>query len=100
MAGLFRIFLVATAAMVAMVGISRADEGCKIYPTGSVIEWHYDLIGAEACAASCVETEGCQAWSYAPHNFNPKSAPGECRLLPDSGTREEHARDFCGLRAE
>ncbi|WP_323771156.1 PAN domain-containing protein [Antarctobacter sp.] len=74
-----------------------AEDGCKLYPTGSVISYSYDLVGPEACLSHCAQTQGCVAWSYTPHNFNPKTAPGECRLLPDAGTREAHARDFCGV---
>lgn len=77
-------------------GPSVAEDGCKLYPTGSVIEYSYELVGPDACLAFCEQTEGCVAWSYTPHTFNPKTAPGECRLLPDDGTREDHARDFCG----
>ncbi|WP_141135874.1 hypothetical protein [Antarctobacter heliothermus] len=83
-------------ALSALSGPSAAEEGCKLYPIGSVINYSYDLIGPDACLAQCAQTAGCVAWSYTPHNFNPGTAPGECRLLPDKGTREDHSRDYCG----
>lgn len=72
------------------------EKNCKLYPEGGLLKQSYDLIGPEACKAACTETNGCSAWSYTPHNFNPKSAPGECRLMEAVSEEAEDSRGFCG----
>lgn len=78
-----------------------AQEECNFETNGGQIAVSYELIGAEACAASCTDTESCTAWLYTPHNFNPDGAPGECALYAEaSGIRapdETASTQYCGM---
>ena len=80
----------------AFVGAASAEEGWKLVPEGGVLSTSYELIGPGACEASGVETDGRTAWSYLPHNFNPDTAPGQCRLLSAISAEETDSREFCG----
>ena len=89
--------------MLAVLGLSLGwsaagteEVHCKLYPKGGLLAESYDLVGAEACKALCVETDGCTAWSYTPHNFNPKDSPGWCRVMAEAGEQEDDDRDYCG----
>lgn len=79
---------------------AAADEtkaNCKLYPKGGVLKTSYKLIGPAACLAECKKTDGCTAWSYTAHNFRPKKAPGQCRLLKDVAEEKKSRRaDSCG----
>ena len=72
------------------------DTKCNLFSANSALAIDYNQIGTEACTALCKGTEGCIAWVYTPHNFNPKKAPGECRLLPDIRSEEASNGKFCG----
>lgn len=95
-----RIASIAVAAMLLLPGAAAADEvkaNCKLYPKGGVIKTSYKLIGPANCLAECKKTDGCSAWSYTAHNFRPKKAPGECRLLKEVGEEKKSRRaDSCG----
>ena len=85
------------AGLVLAGGAAAAEEAhCKLYPKVDLLLSSYDLVGAGACKAACVETEGCTGWSYTPHTFNPKTGPGHCRLMAEVGEQVENDRDFCG----
>lgn len=76
---------------------ANAEEAhCKYYPKVDLLLDSYELIGPENCRAACTETEGCTAWSYTPHTFNPTGAPGRCRLMDDISEEVEDNRDYCG----
>lgn len=76
---------------------SAADEQhCKLLPKAGLVAQSYEIVGAAACKAACSETEGCTAWSYTPHNFNPKSGPGWCRMLDEVAEEIADERDYCG----
>lgn len=91
-------FLIVFAALaISFAGPAAAEEKqCKLYPKAGLLANSYDLVGAEACKSACQETDGCHGWSYTPHNFNPKTAPGQCRLMAEIGEEVEDQRDFCG----
>ncbi|WP_170134905.1 hypothetical protein [Acuticoccus kandeliae] len=72
------------------------EQHCKLYPNGGLLSQSYELVGEAACKASCSQTNGCTAWSYTPHNFNPKNGPGECRLMAEVAEEVADARDYCG----
>lgn len=89
--------LFATVALAALSGGATAEEQhCKLIPKWDLVLDSYDIVGAEACKAACVETEGCTAWSYAPNTFRPKDGPGWCRGMEEVGEQEENDRDYCG----
>ena len=80
-----------------MVAPATAEEQhCKLLPKAGLVAHSYEIIGAQACKAACVETESCTAWSYTPHNFNPKTGPGWCRMLDEVAEEIADDRDFCG----
>lgn len=93
-------FLFAATAISAIIALNSqaiaAENHCKLYPEGGLVGQSYELVGAEACKEACTEADGCTAWSYTPHNFNPKNAPGECRMMSAVAEEVEDARDFCG----
>lgn len=91
--------LISTAATALFILVSQAsaqEKHCKLWPEGGLLAHTYELVGPEACKIACTETDGCTAWSYQPHNFNPKSSPGECRLMAAVSEEEENPKDFCG----
>lgn len=84
-------------ALVVLASQAAAEEAhCKLLPEGGLVGHSYELVGAEACKEACTETDGCKAWSYTPHNFNPKNGPGECRMMSAVLEEVEDKRDFCG----
>ena len=88
--------LVAAAIAALPIG-TYADEAkkCNLLSVNSATV-NYEQVGSDACIALCKSTDGCVAWTYQPHNFNPKTAPGECRLLPDVREEEASTAKFCG----
>ena len=78
-------------------GFAGADEfkKCMLLSAGST-PTNYEQIGPKACMEFCKSSDNCVAWTYQPHNFNPKNAPGACRLLPDVSKEEESAKTYCG----
>lgn len=72
------------------------ERHCRFYPKAGLIASAYDLVGAEACKAACVATQGCAAWSYTPHNFRPDTGPGWCRLMAAVDEEVDDDRDYCG----
>ncbi|MCB9948345.1 MAG: hypothetical protein H6842_11020 [Rhodospirillaceae bacterium] len=95
-----RIAALAGALGLALASLPADAETCKLYPASEIIDGSYELVGAEACEQWCGETEGCIAWSYTPHTFNPDTGPGHCRLLSDVGEEVEDAREICGYMEE
>lgn len=81
--------------------IATAQEECNFETNSGTLAQSYELIGVEACTDFCSETDGCTAWLYTPHNFNPEGAPGDCRLYAEaSGTREPDETaptQYCGM---
>ncbi|UYV38805.1 PAN domain-containing protein [Rhodobacteraceae bacterium D3-12] len=71
-------------------------QHCKLVPKGGLIADSYEIVGDEACKQACEETQGCTAWSYTPHNFNPKTGPGWCRMLGEVAGEIDDKRDYCG----
>ncbi len=88
-----------TAILLAISAASQAtaqEKNCKFYPEGGLLKRSYELIGPEACKDACTQTDGCKAWSYTPHTFNPTSAPGDCRMMEAVSEEAENDEDFCG----
>lgn len=82
---------------VSLPATSQEYQNCSMYPGGSASATsNYEQVGPAACAQLCAATEGCTGWGYTPHNFNPDSAPGECRTMPVVGDIEASDRNFCG----
>lgn len=80
-----------------MSGAAGAAEfkKCMLLSAGST-PTNYEQIGPEACMNFCKSSDNCVAWTYQPHNFNPKNAPGGCRLLPDVSAEEASTKTYCG----
>ena len=97
---MFRPAGLALAALLLSTATASAQEikaNCKLYPKGGVLKTSYKLIGPAACQAECSKTSGCAAWSYTAHNFRPKKAPGQCRLLSAVAEEKKAGRaDSCG----
>ena len=87
----------AVTAIVVLISPAGAEEThCKFLPEGGLVGHSYELVGPVACKQACTETDGCTAWSYQPHNFNPKNGPGECRMMSAVLEEVDDTRDFCG----
>lgn len=71
-------------------------ENCQWQNNEGRMAMSYDFVGPAACEAFCTETEGCTAWYYQPHTFNPDSAPGGCGLYGAASDPQPHEREFCG----
>lgn len=94
---IFRTVMIAGAGLAAWAATAGADETkCNLLSANSALAIDYEQVGTEACATLCKGTDGCVGWVYTPHNFNPKKAPGECRLVPDIKTEEASTSKFCG----
>lgn len=91
-----KLFLAIAGAALLAVPASAEETHCKLLPKAGLVAQSYEIIGAEACKAACTETTGCTAWSYTPHNFNPKNGPGWCRMLDEVAEELADDRDFCG----
>lgn len=72
------------AATIAFAQAAVAQEECTFQTNTGRIANSYDLVGVDACIAFCGETDGCTAWMYTPHTFNPDSAPGQCQLYAEA----------------
>ena len=88
---------IAFAALLLPAAAFAQDETCSFETNSGTLSTSYELIGAEACMTSCAETDGCGAWLYTPHNFNPTGAPGECRLYGEASGKVEASNQLCGL---
>jgi len=94
--------LVLAAALLAMPGVLAAEEAekCNFTSNSGTLATSYDQIGTEACTQFCAGTDGCTAWLYTPHNFNPTGAPGECRAYAEVGDKREPdstaSTQYCG----
>ncbi len=94
--------LVTVAFMLAPVPVlaEEAWQACNFETHTGRMAISYELIGQQACVDFCKATEGCTAWLYTPHSFNPATAPGACGIYAEaSGTRPPDAtapNQFCG----
>ena len=88
-------FAIAGAALLVVPALAE-EKHCKLFPKADLVAHSYEIIGAEACKSTCAETRGCTAWSYTPHNFNPKTGPGWCRMLKEVAEEIADDRDYCG----
>lgn len=86
-------------ALVLSVAPAFADEGCK-YDTDTNVISYTSVIGADACATYCAETEGCIAWSFQPHNKSPDKVATTCLAFDKIGERQMTDRHHCGLAKE
>lgn len=86
-----------TAALLALGSPALADDykRCFISPADQV-GFKEDLIGAAPCEAACKETDGCIAWTYRPHSFEPTTMPGQCKLISKVFKEEDSDKFFCG----
>ncbi|MBW4983130.1 PAN domain-containing protein [Mameliella sp. CS4] len=91
------LFMTAAVCLTAVPALAEDYEHCKLLPGSTSAVFNYEQVGPAACEQLCRDTEGCIAWSYTPHNFNPKSAPGECRTLADVSDDEGSDKDYCGF---
>lgn len=89
-------FIAAAGLAVLADPVAAEQSHCKLYPKYGLLMLSYDLVGPEACKTACVETETCTGWSYTPHTFNPKTAPGQCRLMAEVHEEVPDNREFCG----
>lgn len=96
-----RISVVVALVLAALPALAEKDwQACNFETHSGRMTISYDLIGPQACVGFCAQTDGCTAWVYTPHNFNPRTAPGECALYAEaSGTRAPDStapNQFCG----
>ncbi len=96
-----RLSVLAAFAAIALPMAAAAQEKCNFESNSGQMAESSDLTGVAACTAFCTESDGCGAWLYTPHNFNPTGAPGHCQLYAEaSGKREPDAsasNQFCGM---
>lgn len=95
---MYRMIVVASSMALAGVvpGWAQETENCRFMTNSGALHTSYEQVGAEACMAQCSGRDDCGAWMYTPHNFSPKSAPGECILYSSAGDAEPDDRLFCG----
>lgn len=81
--------------------IAADFESCNFETNSGTLSTNWEQIGPAACATFCAAEDGCTAWLYTPHNFSPKTAPGECRTYAEaSGKRAPDSsapNQFCGM---
>ena len=85
------------AAIIAYGAVVKADEYKKCFITpADQVGFKDDLIGAGPCEAACKATDGCIAWTYQPHSFEPKTMPGQCKLISKIFKEEDSEKVYCG----
>lgn len=98
---MFKSIATATLILAPLPLLAEGDwQDCNFETNTGRLAISYEVIGPEACVDFCKEIDGCTAWLYTPHTFNPDTAPGACGLYAEaSGTRppnETAPTQYCG----